>query len=382
MVPIRHALGCLLGFCGTVLCTAPKKKKLHLCADPAAGKAPKKASKDHFFPYIDDDLNTTTMAPTIFVKIQYVGGGDIDLNVMLNAIFQVSQVTPTRYHPILNESGLKLILPKKEMLKQFCSPKAKEELTKKKFKVLETPATLAQKTLYIRHGPDCTWECQDRDADDVLNWINAKNNVQALSVYLPPVGKQWMKVTFNKVDDAESLKKSGIRLRHTMVLPSDIKFEEYVEVPQCNRCYSLAHSTTKCNKRKGYTLCSKCGQEGHLYMGCTNPERCHNCGGDHSAFSLTCADKKEAMKECRKSRARSSSAKRPRANQGQHGRTQNVSYATAAQRGTKTGQAPSGQPAGGARQQTGRAQGRSNSPQPGPSHIPDSFIPPQINPQL
>ena len=307
------------------------------------------------------------------------------MNTMLQSIFHVSQVTPTRYHPIRNDSGLKLILPNKDSLKKFLSPEAKKALAKKNFKVQETPAILAEKTLYVRYVPDCTWECQARDPQDVLYWINLKNNVQAKDVYLPPEPQFWMKVVLDKVSDAERLKKEGIRLKHTIVLPSDIRFETYIEVPQCTRCYSLEHSIAKCKKRQGYRVCSKCGQEGHLYMGCSEPARCLNCGGPHSAFSLTCANKKEARNEVRRNRARSSSSKRPKQSQGQpnSGKTAKASYAAAVNPGAKSGPASSGQPAGGARPKTSFTQGGIyTNPQPGPSHIPDPVIPPQINPQL
>ena len=325
------------------------------------------------------------MAPKAhFVKLQYVGEGDKDLRTMLDEVFNISKVVPTRYHTIMDDAVLKLILPKKELLQNFVTPKAKRLFAEKNIQVLETPVTLADRTLYVKYVSDCTWECQDRDADDVLHWMNRKNKIQAESVYLPPEGQQWMKVTLASADDAKRLKKAGIMMRHTIILPSDIKLEEHIEVPQCTRCYSLTHSLAKCNKLKGYKFCSKCGQEGHLYLTCRkSPLHCCNCGGDHSAFSLTCPHKKEAMKACRRARARSSSANRPRQNQGQQGepltpqpgpsqrpRSTAVSYAAAAH-GPNAGRAPSGQPAGDAYQQPG-----GNIPHP---HIPPQTNPPQVD---
>lgn len=59
----------------------------------------------------------------------------------------------------------------------------------------------------------------------------------------------------------------------------------YRAPPQCKRCWSYKHGTSKCNPAA--TICKDCSEE-HTSERCEGGKKCCNCGGEYSSNSKDC----------------------------------------------------------------------------------------------
>ena len=67
-----------------------------------------------------------------------------------------------------------------------------------------------------------------------------------------------------------------------------IKFSPYIPNPlRCYNCQKFGHHGSKCLKAP---VCKKCGESGsvHIELSCSNPLKCPNCQGNHTANSKHC----------------------------------------------------------------------------------------------
>ena len=67
-----------------------------------------------------------------------------------------------------------------------------------------------------------------------------------------------------------------------------VKVSPYIPNPlRCYNCQKYGHHESKCLKP---TVCKKCGESGldHIELSCSNPIKCPNCQGNHSADSKDC----------------------------------------------------------------------------------------------
>ena len=67
-----------------------------------------------------------------------------------------------------------------------------------------------------------------------------------------------------------------------------VKVSPYIPNPlRCYNCQKFGHHESKCLKP---TVCKKCGESGsdHIELSCSNPIKCPNCQGNHSADSKDC----------------------------------------------------------------------------------------------
>ena len=311
------------------------------------------------------------MAPVI--TLLYSGEGPFLLNNILCLIKDATGVTALRYTQLPNNAGLKMTLETRDALTQFQSKKAVAKLQRAGLRVLDDPASVARKTLYVAYVQPCVWDNLAKDAAAIKASIEVKNKKSIQWAYVPPSGN-WLKVCCRTIADADQFLSQGFYLDTIRVPARDIKIDEHIEVPQCVRCCSLAHSVRGCDKGRDTQICSRCGGQGHPWRTCLLPYKCVNCEGPHSAFSLSCRYKKDKQNEIRSSRrTRTPSRKGRGSSQGTkgsrpQGTKQNVSYANATKGRSNIDSAPPSANPGTSRAVSPQpGPSRARSPQPGPS---------------
>ena len=72
---------------------------------------------------------------------------------------------------------------------------------------------------------------------------------------------------------------------------------EFLRPIQCYSCFVWCnHFRNEC-PTKDNPICSKCGEQGHNYLDCTNGYNCPNCHGKHSATARICPEYSSAIEK-------------------------------------------------------------------------------------
>ena len=85
----------------------------------------------------------------------------------------------------------------------------------------------------------------------------------------------------------------GLLLFNTKISPHMCQQEKFIDLLICFKCYKMEeHSTRECTSTK--TVCSECGEEGHLFRECTNEnKKCLNCAQPHRTLAAKCPYRKQ-----------------------------------------------------------------------------------------
>lgn len=112
-----------------------------------------------------------------------------------------------------------------------------------------------------------------------------------------------IKLRLEDIKMVEKAKQQGILAFNLAISSDQIEQEEYIQITTCYKCYEPGdHQTNDC-PHKNLTICSECGEQGHIYRNCSNEEkRCINCEkqnlpSNHRTLAMTCPIRKKKMKE-------------------------------------------------------------------------------------
>ncbi|XP_042891112.1 uncharacterized protein LOC122265758 [Penaeus japonicus] len=105
-----------------------------------------------------------------------------------------------------------------------------------------------------------------------------------------------LKVRFDKINTANSIKEKGLRIFAFLITTRQIEHKKFIPIKQCMHCYSYDHVKNKClNKEES---CSECGEKGHIFTQCmSQTKKCLRCCGDHRTLAKRSPVRKRIIKE-------------------------------------------------------------------------------------
>ena len=229
-----------------------------------------------------------------FQKVERMIGDIVQgstLNIDLTKIAQTSK-------------GLKLFAETQQCIENIESDVIKSKLKEKlKLSVLPSHARTAKHTLVMRPFNRAFY---DHDDESILNSVRRSaflTDDAKIQIYKNK-NLRLLKLTFEHITVAESVKEVGFRVGPWKVSPQSIDFEEYFQVLQCMKCFEFeTHSTKDCKVK--YNICGDCAQRNHTYRNCPGrPPKCVNClkkGNDfnHRTLSNACPEKRKILKRKR-----------------------------------------------------------------------------------
>ena len=135
-----------------------------------------------------------------------------------------------------------------------------------------------------------------QELQDTIERQNATLEVEEV-IKLPNIN-HILKIKFKTTLMADICIEEGVKINNQFIPPQYIHKEIFVNLKPCYRCYKYNHGTNKCRKDINYKICSECGQEGHIFNECKNPnKKCINCGNNHRTLAAACEIRKKIIKD-------------------------------------------------------------------------------------
>lgn len=149
---------------------------------------------------------------------------------------------------------------------------------------------MAERTIICHRVDPIIWDHTEEEIKMELyeqqDWVYIRNIVK--------IRPSLMKIVMADTQAAKMAQEYGLNAFYLRIAPQQISPERHVKVQFCLNCYSYEdHSTAYCkNPQK---ICNNCGGKDHLWKTCKNGTRCFTCGGPHTATSLSCPARREAI---------------------------------------------------------------------------------------
>ena len=118
-----------------------------------------------------------------------------------------------------------------------------------------------------------------------------------------------IKLTFDKLSDAESVKRAGFTVGSWRIPSHSIRHAQYFPILMCMRCFEYeSHPTKEC--KINHDICSECSSKNHTYRNCPRPTppKCVNCtkkglDANHRTLANTCPEKRRILQRKRQEKA-------------------------------------------------------------------------------
>ena len=169
------------------------------------------------------------------------------------------------------------------------------------------PDIRPKRTVLLRYVDELIFQ---EDNDNIIEELQLRNPWLVTPEIFAFPKSAIIKLTCSSIAVANKTKHSGVRLFRFFVPPSNIVFEDYINITMCYKCYSFEdHLASSCPKPSNYKICSLCSKTDHTYKQCsTQVKVCVNCGGSHSTLALSCPRRREIVKQKRLNTPRQSYA--------------------------------------------------------------------------
>ena len=189
-------------------------------------------------------------------------------------------------------------------LDKLLSPESCAKLNELKLKITPPPNYKPERSVFIPRVPEFISTAND---DVIIQEINENNqNVKAIEVaIITPSNnnkdvRKTLKVVFQSKAQADLASNHGFHIGEMNIKPSFVHKEDYVNVPQCYRCFSYEHLVNEC--KAPLPTCSICSGS-HNYKQCPDKTKilCCVCGAPHTAISPKCPSRKVAIQKLKDS---------------------------------------------------------------------------------
>ena len=118
-----------------------------------------------------------------------------------------------------------------------------------------------------------------------------------------------LKLTFDRMSDAEKVKKAGFTVGTWKIPSYNIRYAQYFPILMCMRCFEYeSHPTKECKLK--HDICSECASKNHTYRNCPRPTppKCVNCtkkgvDANHRTLANTCPEKRRILQRKRQEKA-------------------------------------------------------------------------------
>ena len=171
--------------------------------------------------------------------------------------------------------------------------------------ISSSPLLKSQKTIFL---PRVRHFVSNSSVEDILVKINSCNAGQLEAteavIVLGPDYKEGqrksLRLTFKTAEMADKACTNGFSIGDFKIESKSIVKVDFVQVPQCYRCFSYSHLVKSCPAT--VSRCSICYGT-HSYRECPTPNdpKCCVCGGGHISVSSDCPFRKEAIRNKRAS---------------------------------------------------------------------------------
>ena len=196
-----------------------------------------------------------------------------------------------------------------EEVEALLIPEALQKAKDLKLDIVPSAILKSRKTIFI---PRVRHFISNLPVDSILTNINNCNSGRLAATEAAVIlGNNFkvgmrknLRITFASVDQANLARSNGFSIGDFKIEPKSILKEDFIQVPQCYRCFSCSHLLNTCPISE--PKCSICAGS-HSYRECPTPNdvKCFVCGGPHIAVSTQCPVKKDALKQRKASLNRS-----------------------------------------------------------------------------